>query len=76
MINPIVNDIKELVKKLVEEQHQKYTWYDIAGACAYSKCSRTTLFKAIRDGVLKSAKPEGVQSVKIRKDWLDRWLDN
>ena len=76
MTNPIINDIKDLVKQAVQEEQLKYTWYDIAGACAYSKCSRTTLFKAIRDGNLKSAKPEGVQSVKIRKDWLDRWLNN
>ena len=74
--NPIINDIKDLVKQAVDEQLLKNTWYDVAGACGYAKCSRTTIFKAIKDGVLKSTKPEGVKSVKIRKDWLDRWLNN
>jgi excisionase family DNA binding protein len=74
--NPIINDIKDLVKEAVDEQLLRYTWYDVDGACAYAKCSRTTIFEAIKDGRLKSSKPEGVKSVKIRKDWLDRWLSN
>ena len=50
--NPIINDIKDLVKEAVDEQLLKYTWYDVDGACAYAKCSRTTIFEAIKDGRL------------------------
>ena len=73
--NPVINDIKDLVKQAVDELQQKFTWYDVDGACVYAKCSRTTIFEAIKDGRLKSSKPDGVKSVKIRRDWLDRWLN-
>ena len=68
--------IKDLIKEVVHNELLINTWYDVAGACAYAKCSRTTIFQMIKDGKLKSSKPDGVRSVKIRRDWLDEWLDN
>ena len=73
--NAVVEDVKNLINDVVKEQTLKYSWYDAQGACHYAKCSRTTLFKAIREGNLKATKPAGVKSVKIRRDWLDRWLN-
>ena len=73
--NPIIEDIKSLINQAVKEQALKHSWYDVENACFYAKCSRTTLFKAIRDENLKSAKPKGVNSLKFRRDWLDRWLN-
>jgi excisionase family DNA binding protein len=68
--------IKDLIKEVVHNELLINNWFDVVGACKYAKCSRTTLFKVIRDGKLKSSKPKGVRSIKIRKDWLDEWLDN
>ena len=73
--NPIIEDIKSLITQAVKEQALKHSWYDVANACFYAKCSRTTIFKAVRDENLKSAKPKGVNSLKFRRDWLDRWLN-
>ena len=59
-MNPIVSDMKELLTEAVTDLQAKYTWYDIQGACAYAKCSRVTIMRAIKSGVLKSAKsPRG-----------------
>jgi excisionase family DNA binding protein len=74
--NPIIADVKEMLDKAVTDQQAKYTWFDINGACAYSKCSRVTIMRAIKNGDLKSAKPKGVNSLKFRRDWLDNWLNN
>ena len=74
-MNPIVSDMKELLTEAVTDLQAKYTWYDIQGACAYAKCSRVTIMRAKKSGVLKSAKPKGVNSLKFRRDWLDRWLN-
>ena len=74
--NPIIEDIKSLINQAVKEQALKHSWYDVANACFYAKCSRTTLFKAVRLENLKSAKPKGVKSLKFRRDWLDRWLNS
>ena len=71
----IIEDIKSLITQAVKEQALKHSWYDVANACFYAKCSRTTIFKAVRDENLKSAKPKGVNSLKFRRDWLDRWLN-
>ena len=73
--DPIIEDIKSLITQAVKEQALKHSWYDVANACFYAKCSRTTIFKAVRDENLKSAKPKGVNSLKFRRDWLDRWLN-
>ena len=68
--------VKEILEDSITSLQAKYTWFDINGACAYAKCSRVTLMRAIKSGNLKSAKPKGVNSLKFRRDWLDRWLNN
>ncbi len=72
--NEIITDVKNLIKDAVDEQNKKFSWYGVDDATHYCKCSRTTIFKAVREGNLKSAKPKGVNSLKFRRDWLDRWL--
>ena len=71
----ILSDVKAVVSKAIDDHNRKYTWMGVDEACYYAKCSRTTLFKAVRDENLKSAKPKGVNSLKFRRDWLDRWLN-
>ena len=75
MTTEVIADVKNLIKQAVNEQSRKYTWMGVDEACFYAKCSRTTIFKAVRDENLKSAKPKGVNSLKFRRDWLDRWLN-
>ena len=72
--NELLADVKTIVNKAIEENNRKYTWMGVDEACFYAKCGRTTLFKAVRDENLKSAKPKGVNSLKFRRDWLDRWI--
>ena len=71
----LLSDVKAVVSKAIEDNNRKYTWMGVDEACYYAKCSRTTLFKAVRLENLKSAKPKGVNSLKFRRDWLDRWLN-
>ena len=71
----LLSDVKAVVSKAIEDNNRKYTWMGVDEACHYAKCSRTTLFKAVRLENLKSAKPKGVNSLKFRRDWLDRWLN-
>ncbi len=71
----LLSDVKAVVSKAIDDNNRKYTWMGVDEACYYAKCSRTTLFKAVRNENLKSAKPIGVNSLKFRRDWLDRWLN-
>ena len=71
----LLSDVKAVVSKAIDDNNRKYTWMGVDEACYYAKCSRTTLFKAVRDENQKSAKPKGVNSLKFRRDWLDRWLN-
>ena len=71
----LLADVKTLVIRALEEHNRKYSWMGVDEACFYAKCSRTTIFKAVRDENLKSAKPKGVNSLKFSRDWLDRWLN-
>ena len=71
----LLADVKMVVNRAIEEHNRKYSWMGVDEACFYAKCSRTTIFKAVRDENLKSAKPKGVNSLKFRRDWLDRWLN-
>ena len=71
----LLSDVKAVVSKAIDDHNRKYTWMGVDEACYYAKCSRTTLFKAVRNENLKSAKPIGVNSLKFRRDWLDRWLN-
>ena len=71
----LLSDVKAVVSKAIDDNNRKYTWMGVDEACYYAKCQRTTLFKAVRDENIKSAKPKGVNSLKFRRDWLDRWLN-
>ena len=71
----LLSDVKAVVSKAIDDNNRKYTWMGVDEACFYAKCSRTTIFKAVRDENLKSAKPKGVNSLKFRRDWLDRGLN-
>ena len=71
----LLADVKTAINRAIEENNRKYSWMGVDEACHYVKCSRTTIFKAVREGNLKSSKPTGVNSLKFRRDWLDRWLN-
>ena len=50
-------------------------WMGVPEALEYTKCSRTTVYNAVRSGYLKSSKPEGVNKIVFRREWLDKWLE-
>ena len=71
----LLSDVKTIINKALEENNRIYSWMGVNEACDYAKCSRATIFKAVREGSLKSSKPNGVNSLKFRRDWLDLWLN-
>ncbi len=65
MITYITNALKN---------HRNRMWLGVPEAMDYTKCSRTTIYSAVRSGKLKSSKPEGINKIVFRRDWLDSWL--
>ena len=75
-MNVTTEDVKRLIAESVDEMSKKYRWYDVNNAAYYAQCSRTTIFRAIRNGDLKAVTPKGMRSKRIRQDWLDRSMNN
>ncbi len=75
-MNASIEDVKKLISESVDKLSKKYRWYDVENASHYARCSRTSIFRAIRNGHLKAVTPKGMRSKRIRQDWLDRWLNN
>ena len=65
MITYITNALKN---------HRNRSWFGVPEAMDYTKCSRTTIYSAVRNGKLKSSKPEGINKIVFKRDWLDSWL--
>lgn len=65
MITYITNALKN---------HRNRVWLDVPEAIDYTKCSRTTIYSAVRSGRLKSSKPGGINKIVFKRDWLDSWL--
>ena len=65
MITYITNALKN---------HRNRAWFGVPEAMDYTKCSRTTIYSAVRSGRLKSSKPGGINKIVFKRDWLDSWL--
>ena len=65
MITYITNALKN---------HRNRSWFGVPEAMDYTKCSRTTIYSAVRNGKLKSSKPDGINKIVFKRDWLDSWL--
>jgi len=65
MITYITNALKN---------HRNRAWFGVPEAMDYTKCSRTTIYSAVRSGKLKSSKPDGINKIVFKRDWLDSWL--
>ena len=66
----IVQYMNDVIKK-----RRNRMWLGVPEALEYTKCSRTTIYGAVRGGHLKSSKPEGVNKIVFRGEWLDSWLE-
>ena len=56
------------------KNHRNRAGFGVPEAMDYTKCSRTTIYSAVRNGKLKSSKPDGINKIVFRRDWLDNWL--
>jgi excisionase family DNA binding protein len=50
-------------------------WLTIAEAAVYCQCSTKTLFRACAAGRLRHATIGGKRSIRVRREWLDAFLD-
>ena len=66
----IVQYMNDVIKK-----RRNRMWMGVPEALEYTKCRRTTVYNAVRSGYLKSSKPEGVNKIVFRREWLDKWLE-
>lgn len=62
------------LERLVENFVAPNNWLTIKEASAYTRCSDTTLRRAISRGVLKCSRRTG--KLLFKRFELDRWLEN
>jgi excisionase family DNA binding protein len=52
------------------------TWMTVAEAARYARCGPKTLYREVRRGRLKAARVGGRREIRVRREWLDRWLED
>jgi excisionase family DNA binding protein len=50
-------------------------WLTADEAAAYAKCSTKTISRAAARGDLRAVRLSGSHRLRLRREWLDRWLD-
>ena len=51
-------------------------WMTIGEAARYARCGSKTLYREVRRGSLKAARVGGRRAIRVRREWLDRWLED
>jgi excisionase family DNA binding protein len=51
-------------------------WMDARRGASYARVSRKLLYRAIRGGKLKAARVGGRREVRLRKEWLDQFIES
>lgn len=59
----------------IEALHVDTPWLDVVEGAAYAKVSRKLIYRAIRGGRLKAARVGGRRQVRLRKEWLDAFIE-
>ena len=50
-------------------------WLTIREAAPYAKCGVKVLYRAVRTGRLRAARLGGRRELRLRREWIDRWID-
>lgn len=51
-------------------------WLDAGQGAAYARVSRKLLYRAVRSGRLKAARVGGKRQVRLRREWLDAFIES
>lgn len=50
-------------------------WLDAGQGASYARVSRKLLYRAIRSGRLRAARVGGRRQVRLRREWLDAFIE-
>lgn len=50
-------------------------WLDAGQGARYARVSRKLLYRAVRSGRLKAARVGGKRQVRLRREWLDAFIE-
>lgn len=50
-------------------------WLDAGQGASYARVSRKLLYRAIRSGRLRAARVGGRRQVRLRREWLDEFIE-
>ena len=50
-------------------------WWDVGRGAAYARVSKKLLYRAIRGGKLKAARVGGRREVRLRREWIDEFIE-
>jgi excisionase family DNA binding protein len=50
-------------------------WMTVREASRYARCGPKTLYREIHQGRLRAARIGGRREFRVRREWLDTWLE-
>ena len=63
-----LNTLKSEIPKRISQ------WFSMKEAATYARVSKSTLRRAIGNGLLRSRKTSGKGRIIIHRSWLDAWI--
>jgi excisionase family DNA binding protein len=54
---------------------QSSPWLNIGESAAYARTGKRIVYQAIRAGDLRHTRVGGRNEIRIKADWIDRWLE-
>jgi excisionase family DNA binding protein len=51
-------------------------WWRVRDAARYVRCGPKQIYSAIRSGRLKAIRLNGRREVRVRREWVDQWLES
>ena len=49
-------------------------WLTVDEAARYASCGKTTMYRAVRSGQLRAARPGNSRALRFLERWIDDWL--
>jgi len=50
-------------------------WLTVDEAARYASCGKTTMYRAVRSGHLRAARPGKGRALRFLECWIDDWVD-
>lgn len=50
-------------------------WLTVHEAAPYARCGVKVLYRAVRNGRLRAARLGGRRELRLRREWIDLWLE-